>query len=157
MYLEHRLSVLLQLHLSSGLNTWLQWIGQRQKSDETRNIKVLGLGASYIRDSMVINSLRSCDVYIRRFRWLVAWSAPSHYLNQCWNIFNWTLRKKLQWNFNRNFNTFIQENALERIVCETEAILSRPQCVKWNVTPTWVLCVCVCVCFYFHICSIWLN
>ena len=26
---------------------------------------------------------------------LVAWTAPSHYLNQCWNIVNWTLRNKL--------------------------------------------------------------
>ena len=33
---------------------------------------------------------------------LVAWWAPSHYLNQCWNIVNWTLRNKLQWNLNRN-------------------------------------------------------
>ena len=24
---------------------------------------------------------------------------PSHYLNQCWNIVNWTLGNKLQWNF----------------------------------------------------------
>ena len=31
--------------------------------------------------------------------WLVAWSVPSHYLNQCWNIVHWTLRNKLQWNF----------------------------------------------------------
>ena len=23
-------------------------------------------------------------------QWLVAWTAPSHYLNQCWNIVNWT-------------------------------------------------------------------
>ena len=30
------------------------------------------------------------------------WSAPSHYLNQWWNIVNWTLRNKLQWNLNRN-------------------------------------------------------
>ena len=27
-----------------------------------------------------------------------------HYLNQCWNIVNWTLRNKLQWNNNRNSN-----------------------------------------------------
>ena len=27
-----------QLHLHSRLNTWLQWIGQRQQQDETRNI-----------------------------------------------------------------------------------------------------------------------
>ena len=25
------------------------------------------------------------------------WTAPSHYLNQCWNIVNWTLMNKLQW------------------------------------------------------------
>ena len=30
MSLEHRLSALLQLHLHSRLNTWLQWIGQGQ-------------------------------------------------------------------------------------------------------------------------------
>ena len=55
---------------------------------------------------------------------------PSHYLNQCWNIVNWTLGSKLQWNFNRNSNIFIQENAIENIVCEMASILSRPQCVK---------------------------
>ena len=41
-----------------------------------------------------------------------------------------TPRNKLQWNLNRNFNIFIQENAFESVVCETGAILSRPQCVK---------------------------
>ena len=38
MSLEHRLSALLQLHLHSELNTGLQWTGQRQLQDETRNI-----------------------------------------------------------------------------------------------------------------------
>ena len=42
------LSALLQLHLHSRLNTWLQWIGQYQLQDETRNIKLLGFGAPYI-------------------------------------------------------------------------------------------------------------
>ena len=60
----------------------------------------------------------------------MAWTAPSHYLNQCWNIVNWILGNKLQWNFNRNSNIFIQENALENVVCEMASILSRPQCVK---------------------------
>ena len=27
---------------------------------------------------------------------------PSHYLNQCWNIINWTLVNKIQWNFPQN-------------------------------------------------------
>ena len=62
--------------------------------------------------------------------WLVAWPAPSHYLNQCWNIVNWTLRNKLQWNLNRNSNIFIEENDFESVVCETASILSRPQCVN---------------------------
>ena len=45
--------------------------------------------------------------------WLVAWSTPSHYLSQCWNIANWPTRNKLQWNFNRNSYIFIQENDLQ--------------------------------------------
>ena len=56
--------------------------------------------------------------------------APSHYLNQCWNIANWTIRNTLQWNFSRNSSIFIQENAFEIVVCEMVVILSRPQCVK---------------------------
>ena len=54
MQLEHRLSALLQLHLHSQLNTWFQWIEQRQLQDETRNIYVLGFGAPYIRELKVI-------------------------------------------------------------------------------------------------------
>ena len=57
-----------------------------------------------------------------------------HYLNQCWIIVNWTFRNKLQWNLNRNSNIFIQENAFKSVVCETAAILSRPQCVNRNKT-----------------------
>ena len=56
--------------------------------------------------------------------------APSHYLKQCWIIVNWTLRNKLQWNFNRNSNIFIQENAFEHVVCQMASIFSRPQWVK---------------------------
>ena len=53
MQLEHRLSALLQLHLRSRLNTWLQWFGQRQLQDKTWIIQVLGLGVTYIRDFTV--------------------------------------------------------------------------------------------------------
>ena len=65
--------------------------------------------------------------------WLVAYSAPSHYLNQCWNIVNWTLRNKLKWNLNQNSYIFIQENAFENVVWEMAAILSGPQCVKGGI------------------------
>ena len=83
------------------------------------------------------------------YNWLIHWSqvtltcvgkltifgsdnglAPSHYINQCWNIIDWTLRNKCHWNFNWNSNIFIQENALENVVCEMLSILSWPQCVK---------------------------
>ena len=45
------------------------------------------------------------------------------------------LRNKLQWNFNRNSNIFIPENAHEKVVCEMASILSRPQCVKDCLWP----------------------
>ena len=69
-------------------------------------------------------------------------SPPSHYLNQCWNIVNWTLRNKLQWNLNRNSNIFIQENAFESVVCEMASISSRPQWVLMGWRP-------YSICFYF--------
>ena len=56
---------------------------------------------------------------------------------------NGILRNKLQWYINRNSYFFIQENALENIVCEMESILSRPQCVNNIVTkPRFTLCIC---------------
>ena len=86
---------------------------------------------------MHFNSLWLSDAYMHQWtyhhwfsQWLGAWSAPSHYLNQCWNAVNWTLKNKLKWNFNPNSNIFIQENAFESAVCEMAAILSRPQCVN---------------------------
>ena len=53
-----------------------------------------------------VNSLRPSDACMRQqtnqhwFRqWLGVWSAPSHYLNPCWDIVNWTHRNKLKWYF----------------------------------------------------------
>ena len=58
-------------------------------------------------------------------QWLAACSAPSHYLNQCWFELKWTLRK-----FESNTWHFIHENALDNVVCEMVAILSRRRWVK---------------------------
>ena len=66
---------------------------------------------------------------------IVAYSAPSHYLNQCWVFVNWTLRNKLQWNFNQDTKLFIHENASEYIVCEMVAILTRR---RWVEGREWV-------------------
>ena len=60
--------------------------------------------------------------------------AQSYYLNQCWYIVNWTLRIKLQWNFNWNSYICFQENAFEKVVCKMAANLSRPQCVNSQST-----------------------
>ena len=64
-------------------------------------------------------------------KWLVSYSAPSHYLNQCWIIANFTLRNKLQWNVNQNTKLFIHENVSENVVCEMAAILSRKMSLMW--------------------------
>ena len=56
--------------------------------------------------------------------------APSHYLNQCWDIVNSVLGNKLQWNFNHKSNIFIKENASENVVCEMASTLPQPQCVN---------------------------
>ena len=93
---------------------------------------------------------------------------PSHYLNQCWNIVNWTLENKHQWNLNRNSYIFIQENAFENIICEMVAILYRLQCVNfyqrkfshllllWQISiyklPNYYPPIHY---FFQHICSLW--
>ena len=62
--------------------------------------------------------------------------APSHYLNQHWDIVNWTIGNKFQWNINRNSNILIRENAFENVVWKMVAILPRPQCVK-KIRRSW--------------------
>ena len=75
---------------------------------------------------------RVTHIYVSKVghHWLSWWAAPSHHLNRCRNIVNWTLENKLQWNLNRHLYILIQENAFEIVVRELAAILSRPQCVK---------------------------
>ena len=71
--------------------------------------------------------------------WLDAWPVLSHYLNQCWNIVNWDLGNKLQWNLSRNLCIFIKENAFENVFWKMLAVLSqpsgkcRPFCLGLNV------------------------
>ena len=66
--------------------------------------EVLHWGFVVWESTVNVNSLRPGDAYMRQqtnhhwFRWwLATWPAPSHYLNQCWIIVNWTLGHKLQW------------------------------------------------------------
>ena len=84
-----------------------------------------------------VNSLRPSDTNMHQYynchwfrQWLVAWSAPSHFLHQWWNIVNWTLSNKLQW----NWNIFIQENAFESVDWKISVILPWPQCANAHNT-----------------------
>ena len=63
--------------------------------------------------------------------------SPSQYLYQCWNIVDWTLGTKLQWNFNRNQYVFIQENAFDNVICKMLSISSRPPSV--NASVCWLI------------------
>ena len=71
--------------------------------------------------------------------WFRQWLAPSHYLNQCWNIVNRTFGSKLQGNLNRNWYVVIHENTFENVVWKMAAILSRSQCVKalFSLSTEW--------------------
>ena len=85
----------------------------------------------YQQKEMLASMWKSVDLTLGRFVLDIsscAWTAPSHYLNHWWNIVHWTLGNKLQWNFNRNSNIFIQENAFENVVCEIASI-----CLGLNV------------------------
>ena len=55
----------------------------------------------------------------------------ANYLNQWWNIVNWSLTNRLQWNFNQNSYTFMEENIFESAVCKMTYISSQHQCVKY--------------------------
>ena len=66
--------------------------------------------------------------------WLVAYSTPSHYSNQCWVNVNQTLRNKLRWNFDQNKKKhFTRKNGFKKIVCEMVVILPRRRWV--DTTP----------------------
>ena len=56
-----------------------------------------------------------------------------HYLNQCWNIVNWTPRNKVRLHFNRNSYIFIQENLFENVVWKHN--VESPSMVdpRWNI------------------------
>ena len=77
---------------------------------------------------------------------------PSHYLNQCWVIVDWTLRNILQWYFSQKLIFFIQENAFENVgliwrsFCpeEDELII-----MQWLIMWLWVTS--------HHKCKIWTH
>ena len=60
-------------------------------------------------------------------------SAPSHYLNQCWPIVNWTPRNKLQWQLHhRNTQLFVHENVFENVVCQSGGHFVQGKTSEWE-------------------------
>ena len=49
---------------------------------------------------------------------------PFMHLTQCWNIADWTLSNKFQWNLDHNTIFFIEENAFENVVSKISTISS---------------------------------
>ena len=65
-----------------------------------------------------------------------AWSAPSHYLKQCWNIVKLNLRNKFQWTLKRNWYIFMRlNNAQMRLKMSSGKW--RPFCLGLNVLTHW--------------------
>ena len=74
----------------------------------------------------------------RWFRqWLVVWAAPSHNLNQWWNIVYWTLGNELQWNLNRNSQFSFTNMHMKMSSGKLRPFLSRPQYVNAGTYIVW--------------------
>ena len=67
---------------------------------------------------------------------LLSGRRQGHYLNQCWNIVNWTLRENLQW----NLIGIIEENALKM-----SSTKWRPFCLSLNVLNKRNMSTALCV------------
>ena len=86
-------------------------------------------------------------------------SVPNHYLIQCWNIANWALRDKFQWNFNWISNILLHENVIENIICEMASMLPQPQYVTkcaCNSCLVMFCCVFTWFCTRFYSYQFWL-
>ena len=82
-----------------------------------------------------VNSLRPNDTYMRQctIPSLVKIMAcclvgTKRYLNQFWNIINWTLKTSVK--FLSKLKNFVDKFVFEIVVCEMVAILPQPQYVK---------------------------
>ena len=135
--LEQRLSVLLQLHLHSRLNTWLQWNGQRQLQDETRretlkcwDLVWLILGVwRYNPLNPAFVSIHRCIgsslVRIMAYRLLGATSLPELMLTP----YQLDHRKHNSVKYYTKYNNFNSWKHNQNVVCKISAILFQPQSI----------------------------
>ena len=62
--------------------------------------------------------------------WLVACSAPSHYLNQCWFVINLAITYKLEWNLKESTNISFKKMHLKMSSAKCQPFLFWPHCIK---------------------------
>ena len=72
--------------------------------------------------------------------WLVAWSTPSHYLRQCWNIIYFTSGIKSQWNLNTKNHVSFKEMSFK-----TSSAKWRQCCLRINLFAHWGRVIHICV------------
>ena len=66
--------------------------------------------------------------------------SPRHYLNRCWLIINWTFKNKPHWYCIQNPDNFVNENAFENVIANTQ----RPYHPDLCVLTLWVLMIRIC-------------
>ena len=88
----------------------IQTYTMRKHDIQFKSVATIETFLFLVASLFMLNSLRPSDTYMRQWtnqhwfrQWIVAWTSPTHYLNQCWNIINCTIGNKLHWNINRNW------------------------------------------------------
>ena len=91
---------------SRGVSCWLSVVQNSVRNTwRTLYHNNIGIGPTYLTHWVHVTQICVSELGHLWFRsCLVASAAPSHNLNQCWYIVNWTLRNKLQRNCNQNTN-----------------------------------------------------
>ena len=86
--------------------------------------------AHYYATVMCLTGLTHCGrvPHICVSKLTIAWTAPSHYLNHCRNIVNWTLRNRLQ-----KISIDIQIFSFKKIHFKMSSGKWRPSCLGLNV------------------------
>ena len=87
-----------KLHITDflwGESTGFWWITLTKGQQYRKHFHVMTLWVLLTHCDWVTHICQENNHHWFRY-WLVAWPAPSHYLNQCWNIVDWTLENKFQ-------------------------------------------------------------
>ena len=89
--------------LTKDMGKWITWIYCNWRTNKKERTKsYIGYAACY---QLVVGSL-----------------VPSRYLNQCWLIVNWTLRKTRQWKFKTNCNKCSFKNIYWKLSFFTDSL-----------------------------------